>query len=80
MRNQDKGLLTTSTRLLNAQVKKAEMKQEVELEASKSPDTRHLQDTPKQFLSTIDLLRQQKEMVKKKRKLSRGDDTKRADD
>ena len=30
MRNQDKGLLTTSTRLLNAQIKRAEAKADVE--------------------------------------------------
>ena len=30
MRNQDRGLLTTSTRLLNAQVKKAELKLEIQ--------------------------------------------------
>ena len=30
MRNQDRGLLTTSTRLLNAQVKKAELKLDIQ--------------------------------------------------
>lgn len=38
MRNQDRNLLTTSTRLLNAQVKKAELKIEKEKrEGSQSP-------------------------------------------
>ena len=41
MRNQDKGLLTTSTRLLNAQVKHAELKQQMESQqASLSPTER----------------------------------------
>ena len=39
MRNQDKGLLTTSTRLLNAQVKKAEFKSEIEVHEAQLAST-----------------------------------------
>ena len=58
---------------MNAQVKKAEAKQELEVELSKSPERKaSAHGTPMhansgKFLSTIDLLRQQKEMRKRMR-------------
>ena len=67
MRNQDKGLLTTSTRLLNAQVKRAELKSEIEKqERSMSPTDHRMSvqshkvgapSTSKKAISTVDLLR-----------------------
>ena len=68
MRNQDKGLLTTSSRLLNSQVKRAEMKNIVDKhEMSTSPDRDPMQQSTypaktsnKKAISTIDLLRQTK--------------------
>lgn len=61
MRNQDKGLLTTSTRLLNAQVKKAELKSELtKKEHSFSPEPSKVGNS-KTAISTVDLLRRQKE-------------------
>ena len=77
MRNQDKALLTTSTRLLNARVKHAELKTRLE-QASLSP-TERIPMTSKAYsgfhsskkaISTVDLLRQQKEIHKKMRRLS----------
>lgn len=68
MRNQDKGLLTTSTRLLNAQVKRAEMRTEMDkMNVSMSPDdkgrlSKMTGGESKKAISTIDLLKKQKEM------------------
>lgn len=76
MRNQDKGLLTTSTRLLNAQVKKAELRADIEGNESDMArtDNKFSKGTtgtggPK-AISTIDLLRKQKEVHRKMRHLS----------
>ena len=66
MRNQDKGLLTTSTRLLNAQVKKAELKNEMEAESDmartetkfgRRESTGPAAGSGIKAISTIDLLR-----------------------
>jgi len=73
MRNQDKGLLTTSTRLLNAQVKRAEMRTEMDkMNGSMSPDdkgrlSKMTGGESKKAISTIDLLKKQKEMHQKMR-------------
>ena len=65
LRNQDSGLLTTSSRLLNAQVRRAELKQETQKGEGSPPPTDGLPPKAmpgKRVLSTIDLLRKQKEM------------------
>lgn len=65
LRNQDSGLLTTSSRLLNAQVRRAELKQEIQKGEGSPPPTDGLPPKAvpgKRVLSTIDLLRKQKEM------------------
>ena len=56
MRNQDKGLLTTSTRLLNASVRNQDYKGEISKQ-SQSRDLSPLQNAPKgKSISTIELL------------------------
>lgn len=58
MRNQDKGLLTTSTRLLNAQVKRAELRSELDKHnQSMSPETTVRPANTNKAISTVDLLR-----------------------
>lgn len=66
MRNQDKGLLTTSTRLLNAQVKRAEMKSELDKHHNRSlsPDGTSRPANSNKAISTVELLRKQKESNK----------------
>ena len=86
MRNQDKGLLTTSTRLLNAQVKKAEFKSEMEMHEAHLASTEGRSQLSKQVagakktISTIDLLRKQKQMHKKMRQLSQSSAEKHEDE
>lgn len=72
MRNQDKGLLTTSTRLLHAQVKRAELKTELEKQdQSMSPERETVkEESSKKVISTVDLLRKQKDIHKRMRQLS----------
>ena len=60
MRNQDKGLLTTSTRLLNASVRNQEFKGEIRKQ-SLSRDTSPQQAAPKgKAISTVELLQRSK--------------------
>jgi hypothetical protein len=65
MRNQDKGLLTTTARLLNAGVRKAEVKANLEKRKSMSPDDANRPKfmdrvKNKSTISTIDLLQRKK--------------------
>lgn len=79
MRNQDKGLLTTSTRILNASVKKQEGRLEAQRQDTSGSPVGHLPSPPKpksghgKALSTIDLLRRQKEQNAWARRISQDD-------